>query len=156
MASIEYQAYITLGYVDGQADPETSEVVYGSYAAVKHVQTLILDNERLRKIARFNGLSSAELERLALLAEELGEAVQSVGKIMRHGYTSHHPYGYKPGTNREQLEMELGDVKAAIDMMSAAEDIDLGAIAIHSANKRQRVTQFLHHQPTENKDGESN
>lgn len=34
----------------------------------------------------FNGLSPAEVERLALLAEECGEVIQTVGKILRHGY----------------------------------------------------------------------
>ena len=34
----------------------------------------------------FNKLSAAEAERLALLLEELGEAQQAIGKILRHGY----------------------------------------------------------------------
>ena len=33
----------------------------------------------------FNRLSPAEYERLAILAEEMGEAQQALGKIMRHG-----------------------------------------------------------------------
>jgi hypothetical protein len=36
----------------------------------------------------FNGLAPAETERLALLLEELGEAQQAIGKILRHGYES--------------------------------------------------------------------
>jgi hypothetical protein len=34
----------------------------------------------------FNSLTPAELERLSLLLEELGEAQQAIGKILRHGY----------------------------------------------------------------------
>lgn len=44
---------------------------------------------RMREIGMdepFNDLSNAELERLALLLEELGEAQQVIGKILRHGY----------------------------------------------------------------------
>lgn len=36
----------------------------------------------------FNQLSPAEAERLALLSEELGEAQQAIGKILRHGQPS--------------------------------------------------------------------
>jgi hypothetical protein len=32
-----------------------------------------------------NELSDAEVERLAILAEEMGEAQQCIGKILRHG-----------------------------------------------------------------------
>jgi hypothetical protein len=41
----------------------------------------------------FNGLTPAEAERLALLAEECGEVIQAIGKVLRHGYESRHPYG---------------------------------------------------------------
>ena len=34
----------------------------------------------------FNQLTPAETERLAILAEECGEVIQAVGKILRHGY----------------------------------------------------------------------
>jgi hypothetical protein len=37
----------------------------------------------------FNQLTDAEAERLALLAEECGEVVQVIGKILRHGYESY-------------------------------------------------------------------
>lgn len=57
----------------------------------------------------FNKLSNAELERLACLAEECGEVVQVVGKIISHGYeNSHKKYDYK--TPREMLEQEIADL----------------------------------------------
>lgn len=52
----------------------------------------------------FNQLTPAEAERLALLAEECGEVIQAIGKILRHGYESRHPDGGP--TNREALERE--------------------------------------------------
>lgn len=38
-----------------------------------------------------NNLTAAEQERLAILAEEMGEALQIIGKIIRHGYESYNP-----------------------------------------------------------------
>lgn len=35
----------------------------------------------------FNNLTPGEAERLAMLAEECGEVIQAVGKILRHGGT---------------------------------------------------------------------
>ena len=49
----------------------------------------------------FNGLTPAEAERLAMLAEECGEVIQMVGKILRHGYDSYHPAD--PNTTNKQL-----------------------------------------------------
>lgn len=36
----------------------------------------------------FNRLTPGQLERLAVLVEECGEAIQAVGKIMRRGWTT--------------------------------------------------------------------
>jgi NTP pyrophosphatase (non-canonical NTP hydrolase) len=65
----------------------------------------------------FNGLSPAEAERLAMLAEECGEVIQVIGKILRHGYDSYHPdQAHKPPqyrcTNRQALGHELTDLYA--------------------------------------------
>ena len=59
----------------------------------------------------FNGLTPAQAERLAMLAEECGEVIQIVGKILRHGYANYHPD--KPHvSNRELLGRELTDLLA--------------------------------------------
>jgi len=92
----------------------------------------------------FNQLTPAEAERLALLAEECGEVIQAIGKILRHGYESRHPDGGP--TNREMLERELGDVYAAMDMLSDAGDTDPFAISNAMFLKKGRVRQYLHHQ----------
>ena len=59
----------------------------------------------------FNGLSPAEAERLAMLAEECGEVIHIVGKILRHGYDSYHPAD-PTVTNRDLLGRELTDLLA--------------------------------------------
>ena len=99
-----------------------------------------------------NNLSQAELERLAILAEEMGEAQQIIGKIIRHGYESYNPTliqnqmdGVPKLTNREMLEKELGDVSAAINLMNLGGDIDRDAIQGHSIAKMKSVNKWLHH-----------
>jgi len=93
----------------------------------------------------FNQLTPAEAERLALLAEECGEVIQAVGKILRHGYESRHPNGGP--TNREALERECGDVYHCIWMLIAAHDIDGNGMSQRADDKAKSVTQYLHHQP---------
>jgi hypothetical protein len=63
-----------------------------------------------------NELTPAQAEALALLAEECGEVVQIVGKILRHGLYSYHPND--PGvSNAMHLEHEIADVRAAIEIL---------------------------------------
>jgi NTP pyrophosphatase (non-canonical NTP hydrolase) len=92
----------------------------------------------------FNGLSPAEAERLALLLEELGEAQQAIGKILRHGYESGHPTASN-SSNREDLEGKLGDVTFAIKMLTDSGDLDARSIASQCMQKRDTVGQYLHH-----------
>lgn len=99
----------------------------------------------------FNGLTEAEAERLAILAEECGEVIQAVGKILRHGYESTNPnkpvpLGKNPETNRWMLERELGDLKCVVRRMEAAEDINPYAITERSTLKPQLMKPYLHHQ----------
>lgn len=92
-------------------------------------------------------LSPAEAERLALLAEECGEVIQVIGKILRHGYESRHPDGGP--TNRQLLEKELGDVFAACDLMWHDHgDRDINRDQINNARftKHGKVKKYLHHQ----------
>jgi NTP pyrophosphatase (non-canonical NTP hydrolase) len=91
----------------------------------------------------FNQLSPAEAERLALLSEECGEVIQAIGKILRHGYESAFPENGP--TNRCRLEAELGDVLAAISLLTA-KDLRAEAIETFKGSKLQRVTPYLHHQ----------
>lgn len=91
----------------------------------------------------FNGLTPAEAERLALLAEEAGEVIQAVGKILRHGYESGHPDG--GDSNRDALARELGHVHFAMDILVAAADLSAALIYESTAAKRDAVQQYLHH-----------
>ena len=93
----------------------------------------------------FNELTPAEAERLALLAEECSEVGKAIGKILRHGYESKAPATDDP-TNREQLTAELGDVLAALYLLTSRGDISLDGVLSARASKLGRVWKYLHHQ----------
>lgn len=94
-----------------------------------------------------NGLTPGEAERLALLAEECGEAIQAIGKILRHGYRSVHPEGRDEGrTNRQNLQREIGDIECAITMLCQAGDIDKHGVMSAARDKWKRLRKYLHHQ----------
>lgn len=93
---------------------------------------------------KYNELSDAQEESLVLLAEECGEVVQCIGKILRHGLTSRHPT--KGGIdNREWLTKELGDVLAAIKIMRKDCAISNGDIIHEQGRKLDNVGQWLHY-----------
>src|SRR5689334_11715195 len=81
---------------------------------------------RRSRMKRSNKLSNAQIERLAILAEELAEAGQAIGKILRHGYDSRSPFAQPTERdNRGELEKELGDVLYAMEFMDDFGDIEL-------------------------------
>ncbi|MDJ0712582.1 MAG: hypothetical protein QNJ14_19525 [Woeseiaceae bacterium] len=79
-----------------------------------------------------NYLDDHEAERLAILAEEAGELIQTIGKILRHGYDSYNPDCPSDGDNREQpgasasrnsteeICMNLGSVQPGMAANAAA------------------------------------
>ena len=91
-------------------------------------------------------MTPEEHERLAVLSEELGEVQQIIGKILRHGYDSYNPNETSVRTNREKLEIELGDIMCAIDLMGDENsDIDLIKIDRQRTKKREKLNKWLHH-----------
>lgn len=92
----------------------------------------------------FNQLTPAEAERLAILSEECAEVIQIIGKILRHGYESTHPKGGP--TNRDHLELELGDVLCIGRMMSRNGDVEEESIEEHASEKLSRLFKYAHHQ----------
>lgn len=92
-----------------------------------------------------NGLSDSELERLAILSEEMGEAIQVIGKIIRHGYESFSPYDVTY-SNRMDLERELGHVLISIDRVVKANDVRNTHVKKSITEKRESIKQYLHHQ----------
>lgn len=95
-------------------------------------------------VAGLPGLTAAEIERLAVLAEECGEVAQAVGKVLRNGYQGTSPFGGP--TNRVSLEHEIGDVCAAIQMMQTAGDVRAGDVKHWQWKKAVGIHKWLHHQ----------
>jgi NTP pyrophosphatase (non-canonical NTP hydrolase) len=93
----------------------------------------------------FNKLTPAQTERLALLSEELGEAIQVIGKILRHGFDSYNPTIPNSPTNTQFLELELGDVVYAMGLMAAAGDVSMDEIEKRVELKVNKHNYF-HHQ----------
>jgi NTP pyrophosphatase (non-canonical NTP hydrolase) len=91
----------------------------------------------------FNGLSPQAAEMFALLIEECGEVIQVCGKILRHGYTSHHPVS--GATNSELLHKELGDVLAAVELLERDYYVSMPEIRARKRDKLGRVGKYLHH-----------
>lgn len=99
-------------------------------------------------------LSPAEIERLAWLLEELGEAQQAIGKIMRHGWNSKDPTNPHHKGNRHDLEVEMADVYAAISLMSNEGDISLLRVMAHSTGFDFEKRYFHHQSWCKDKDEE--
>ena len=91
----------------------------------------------------FNKLTPAEAERLAMLAEECGEIIQIVGKILRHGYESHHPDD-PSSTNRDLLTDELSDFYAVVQMMDG--DFSVIDAQRHEDEFLAKKLRYTHHQ----------
>lgn len=98
----------------------------------------------------FNGLTPAQAERLAMLAEECAEVIQIVGKILRHGYDSYNPLD--PNTpNRRLLEKEVIDVLSVHLAMIRTGDIrSPGYLEPSAETAWQKKLRYAHHQETHN------
>jgi hypothetical protein len=96
---------------------------------------------------QFNELSPAEAERLFVLCEELGEAQQAIGKILRHGYESYNPTVPEGEriSNRLALALELGDINYAVNELAFFGDVSAGEIVSQANRKSKKIEKYLHH-----------
>lgn len=97
-----------------------------------------------------NGLIDSEAERLAILAEECGEVIQAVGKVLRHGYASHNPLAGNGISNRGMLAKEIGDLRWIISLMIKEGDVAEGAVIQREHLKGESARPYLHHQEVSN------
>lgn len=94
----------------------------------------------------FNGLSPEEAERLAMLAEECGEVIQIIGKILRHSYASHHPSDSHKIPNKFLLDREMTDLLSVWQQMSYHDGV--GGKTLHDTSTAWRKKlRYAHHQP---------
>lgn len=126
-------------YIDRSFKEEDGIRHYDGLAKVR------ADMSKLGTLPFHNGLTYAESERLAMLAEECSEVIQIVGKILRHGYDSYHPDN-PSHLNRAQLEEEIMDVHAVVQMMKARGDISTPDVGAYMAGRIGRKLRYSHHQ----------
>jgi len=97
----------------------------------------------MNQTKHYNNLTPAEAERLALVAEEAGEVLQAVGKVLRHGYDNFNP---KTGlTNREALSQEVGDLLAVIALAGERGDINASIVSKFKDEKLIKAKPYLRH-----------
>lgn len=92
----------------------------------------------------FNQLTPAEAERLAMLAEECGEVIQMIGKILRHGLDSYHPSD-PAVSNRLLLTRELVDLEAVVRAMVRHGEI-YDPQGQNTSAAWERKLRYAHHQ----------
>lgn len=91
----------------------------------------------------FNGLTPAEDELLAVLAEECAEVIQIISKIQRHGLRNYHPESRE--VNAYTLEREMGDVRAAMKLVCEAGIARESTIHLLADEKLKHIERHLHH-----------
>lgn len=77
-------------------------------------------------------------EVMAILQEECSEVTQAVSKCFRFGIDGE----YNGRTNRQQLEEELGDLLAMIDILIYHSVIDYKNLEIHKLNKFTKLKKW--------------
>lgn len=92
----------------------------------------------------FNKLPPAEAERVAKMMGELAELQIELGAVLLHGWGNHHPFDRPRLTNRQRVELELGDVFAVAELMHRNKDIDVNKAEEVGGTKD--VTRWMHHQ----------
>lgn len=85
--------------------------------------------------------SPEQYERISIIIEEIGEVLQVLGKIQKHGFkASFEGIDYD---NKADLEIELGHVLFAISLMIAEGDIDFENISVSQEMKSKNIWKYL-------------
>lgn len=88
-------------------------------------------------------MTPGEVERLAILMEELAEAQQAVGKILRFGWGNVNPDQPGAGTNRDQLEEELAHVLTAAVLLKEAGELPMANLDERVDGKLGRLSFYV-------------
>lgn len=75
-------------------------------------------------------------EALVILQEECAEVIQAVSKCYRFGLDNAHKSG---ATQRANLEMEVGDMLALVDILVEQGVVDLNNLNAAKANKIEKL-----------------
>lgn len=136
---------VSLGYAGWDYLESAVEIARRCQGAELALKKLAEANEReLASTEQTAAVTNAEIERLAWLAESCGATVHAIAKVMRHGFENASPYGGP--INQVALERELGDVRAAMQMMETAGDVRGGDIKHWQHKKAISVHKWMHNQ----------
>lgn len=91
-------------------------------------------------------LTKAQLERLAIMAEESAEVIKAAMKVVRHGYESYNPHGHGGVVNRDDLAEELGHAAYATALLYEAGDVSQNDIVRAINLKEKSIKPYLHYQ----------
>lgn len=123
-----------------QEHPIISNVVIAMIGALQADVQVVID-----KHMPYNELTPAEVERLAILTEEMGESLQVVGKMLRHGMEPVDQIHSIRYNNRRDLAIELGQVQHAISLV-AAKDVSENLMRQSLHDRFAKIHPYLHHQ----------
>lgn len=89
-------------------------------------------------------ISKEDEELLTLLQEECAEVIQEICKIKRFGLKSKNPYIENAKTNVENLNIEIGDLLASIDIFKERSRIlDSNTISKAIDNKKKKIPSWF-------------
>ncbi len=117
---------------------------YGQDDNLRRVVNMVIT--MIVPLQSFNKLTPTETERLAVLTEEMGESLQAVGKVLRHGYLATDGLTGKQYDNRQDLAIELGQVEHAIHLLTVNEDLSAQEVATARLDRADAIKPYLHHQ----------
>jgi NTP pyrophosphatase (non-canonical NTP hydrolase) len=91
------------------------------------IESIVIDNNRV-------------FETLGILQEECAEVIQNVSKCRRFGLDNEYLNG--AGTQRENLEKEIGDVLAMVDILMDQGVLTRTALDTAITNKKQKLRKW--------------
>lgn len=91
-------------------------------------------------VPKRNGLSEKREEVLFLLAEDLGEALAAIKRVVDDGYGRCDDKGVN---NRNNLEISLGRVLGTITLLEAVGDINYEAVFAYRQQRVERTREYL-------------
>jgi len=89
-------------------------------------------------------MNPAQIERLAICAEEAGEVIQAVGKCLRHGMDSENPNIIGGGCNHYHLARELGQLIRIADWLVGHGDIYDEYLKKGYDEKMRKMREYIH------------
>lgn len=97
------------------------------------------------RIKCFKQVTPAQAELLIKLFEENSEVIQVIAKVMLYGFDEVNVIEPDGPSNVQRLEKELGDVTCIMNLLDAANVIDLQRVREHAQQKRQIIGRWLVH-----------